>query len=57
MPERPQRDETVPTVNIQDVEHDARPETRVSNAGVPVKDRSRNDARETEESLVRPPPD
>jgi len=57
MPERPQRDETVPTVNIQDVEHDARPETRVSNAGVPVKDRSRDDARETEESLVRPPPD
>jgi hypothetical protein len=28
-----------PGVNIQDVEHDARPETRVDNAGVKVKPR------------------
>jgi hypothetical protein len=30
---------TSPGVNIQDVEHDARPETRVDNAGVRVKPR------------------
>jgi len=30
-----------PGVNIQDVEHDARPETRVDNAGVEVKPRAK----------------
>jgi hypothetical protein len=34
-PENPP--ESPPGVNIQDVEHDARPETRVDNAGVKVK--------------------
>jgi hypothetical protein len=31
-----EQDVTTPDVNIQDVEHDARPETRVNNAGVKV---------------------
>ena len=35
-PERP-----LPGVNMQDVEHDARPETRVDNAGVKVKPRAK----------------
>ena len=43
MSERPKPDAIVPTVNIQDVEYDARPETRVNNAGVPVKDPSKKD--------------
>jgi hypothetical protein len=30
---------TKPGVNIQDVEHDVRPETRVDNAGIEVKPR------------------
>lgn len=34
---------TTPVINIQDVEYDAREETRVNNSGVPVKDK-RDDA-------------
>jgi hypothetical protein len=38
LPDRDSSTETPgPGVNIQDVEHDARPETRVDNAGVKVK--------------------
>jgi hypothetical protein len=46
MRKRPKPAVIVPTVNIQDVEYDARPETRVNNAGVPVKDPAKKDARE-----------
>lgn len=42
LPDRdPGPDTPTAGVNIQDVEHDARPETRVDNAGVKVKPRSK----------------
>lgn len=55
-----------PSVNIQDVEHDARPETRVDNAGVEVKPRAKRpdepdtdpeDEHQKGSDIARLPPD
>jgi hypothetical protein len=41
MPAERQSEIPSPGINIQDLEHDARPETRVDNAGVKVKPRAK----------------
>jgi hypothetical protein len=46
-----------PDVNSQDVEHDARPETRVNNTGVPVKPKPRETESILEEDVTKLPPD
>ncbi|HTU64749.1 MAG TPA: hypothetical protein VMF52_02260 [Steroidobacteraceae bacterium] len=46
---------TTSATNIQDVEHDARPDTRVNNAGVKVNPRATE--QKLDEALTHLPPD